>query len=141
MSEQNKATAVRLFTEVFSNGTFDDLVEICDPQGIGHEAQPGSPPGPEGVWRTIKFLRATFEGLKYEVHHALAEGDLVALHMTMHGKQVGPLPGGVPATGGTVALRMMRVLRFGADGKIAEDWGIRDDLDMMRQLGLAPSPA
>jgi predicted ester cyclase len=139
MSEHNKATARRLFEEIFPNGTFDDVAAIVPPDGIGHEAQPGSPPGPEGVWRTITFLRATFEGLSYEVHHALAEGDLVALHMTMHGKQVGPLPGGVPATGGTVALRMMRVLRFGEDGRIAEDWGIRDDLDMMRQLGLAPT--
>jgi predicted ester cyclase len=141
MSEHNKATARRLFEEVFPSGTFEDVAAIVPPDGIGHEAQPGSPPGPEGVWRTITFLRATFEGLSYEVHHALAEGDLVALHMTMHGKQVGPLPGGIPATGGTVALRMMRVLRFGEDGKIAEDWGIRDDLDMMRQLGLAPTGA
>jgi predicted ester cyclase len=139
MSEQNKATARRLFEEIFPNGTFEDVAAIVQPDGIGHEAQPGSPPGPEGVWRTIQFLRSTFEGLSYEVHHALAEGDLVALHLTMHGKQVGPMPGGVPATGGTVALRMMRVLRFGDDGKVAEDWGVRDDLGMMRQLGLAPA--
>lgn len=140
MSEQYKATARRLFEEIFPSGDLAELDEILHPDGIGHEAAPGSPPGPAGVRRTIHFLRSTFADLSYEVHHVVGEGDLVALHMTLHGRQVGPLPGGVPATGGTVALRMMRFLRF-QDGKIMEDWGVRDDLDMLRQLGLAPAPA
>ena len=139
MSEHNKAAAVRLFTEIFPTGTYDELATLIHPDGVGHEAPPGSPPGPEGVWRTIQFLRSAFEGLSYEVHHAVAEGDLVALHCTLHGRQVGPLPG-LPPSGAVVALRQMRVLRF-ADGKIIEDWGVRDDLAMFRQVGAAPAPA
>jgi predicted ester cyclase len=139
MSEHNKAAAVRLFTEIFPGGTYDDVASLVHPDGLGHEAPPGTPAGPEGVWRTIQFLRATFEGLSYEIHHAVAESDLVALHCTLHGRQVGPLPG-LPPSGVVVSLHMMRVLRF-ADGKIIEDWGVRDDLDLHRQVGSAPTHA
>ena len=139
MSEHNKAAAVRLFTEIFPNGTLDDVTTLVHQDGVGHEAPPGSPTGPEGVWRTIQFLRSTFEGMSYEIHHAVAEGELVALHCTLHGRQVGPLPG-LPPSGAVVALHMMRVLRF-ADGKIIEDWGIRNDLDLQRQVATAAAPA
>ncbi|WP_152360376.1 ester cyclase [Microlunatus speluncae] len=139
MSEHNKAAAVRLFTEIFPTGTYEDVAALVHPDGVGHEAPPGSPTGPDGVWRTIQFLRSAFEGLSYEIHHAVAEGDLVALHCTLHGRQVGPLPG-LPPSGAVVALRMMRLLRF-ADDKIIEDWGIRDELDLQCQLQAAVAPA
>ena len=138
MAERNKAITCRLFEEVFPNGSRAALAEIVHPEAVGHEAPPGTPPGPEGVWRTVQFLRATFADLAYEIHHVVGDGDLVALHCTLHGRQVGPLLG-IPPTGGMVSLPMMRLLRF-ADGKIIEDWGVRDDLAMMRQLGVAPEP-
>jgi hypothetical protein len=33
----------------------------------------------------------------------------------------------------------MHIVRF-RDGKAIEHWGVRDDLSMMRQLGVIPSP-
>ena len=45
---------------------------------------------------------------------------------------------GVPASGRTVSLPGINIWRV-RDGRIVERWG-RDELGLMRQLGLAPSP-
>src|SRR5690349_6192733 len=43
-------------------------------------------PGPGGFYSTAVWLRTAFEGLAYDVHHALADGDLVAVDSTMNGR-------------------------------------------------------
>ena len=42
-------------------------------------------PGPEGFWSTALWLRAAFVDLHYEIQHAVADGDLVAVNSTMCG--------------------------------------------------------
>lgn len=42
---------------------------------------------------------------------------------------------GIPATGDHVTMETIHIFRF-EDGKIAEHWAVRDDLGMMRQLGV-----
>src|SRR3954471_17833132 len=48
-------------------------------------------PGPAGFHSTALWLRAAFADLHYEVHHALAQGGLVALDTTMHGRHMAPI--------------------------------------------------
>ena len=61
--------------------------------------------GPEGLRHLMGTVPA---GVRYELHRAIADGDLVALHGTFHG--FGPTP--------LVAFDVFRV----ADGKLAEHW-------------------
>ena len=44
---------------------------------------------------------------------------------------------GMPPTGRSVRQNQMHFVRF-RGGKAIEHWGVRDDVDMMRQLGTFP---
>lgn len=93
--------------------------------------------GPEWVRSVAGRLRRTFPDLAHDVHGVVAEGDLVALHTTMSGRQDGPfVPYGLEPTGRRIEITTMHVFRV-EDGRIAEHWAVRDDLAMLRQLGLA----
>lgn len=106
-------------------------------------------PGPDGFWSTASWLRAAFAGLHYEIHHALADGDLVAVNSTMCGTHSAPwvvytTDGDIdtvfPVTGKTFRATQSHWFRL-EDGLICEHWANRDDLGMAQQLGwVPPSP-
>ncbi len=83
------------------------------------------------------FYRA-FPDLRVEVGHLLAEGDLVADHVTVSGTHQEEFMG-VAATGKRVTFTGTNINRI-ADGKIAEHWGNFDNLGMMQQLGAISPP-
>ena len=60
----------------------------------------------------------------------------VVCHLTHHGRQTGDLMG-IPPTGRTVAYDYVHFLRF-RDRKVVEQWSVRDDMTLMRQLGVMP---
>lgn len=57
--------------------------------------------GPAAYFATAQWLRGAYADPTWQMHDAVAEGDLVVLHATMSGKHVGPSvtygPDGVPA--------------------------------------------
>ena len=44
---------------------------------------------------------------------------------------------GIPPTNREVAYDYVHIVRF-RDGKSVEHWGVRDDMTLMRQLGVLP---
>jgi predicted ester cyclase len=61
----------------------------------------------------------------------------VAVRGTCSGTHEGEL-WGIPPTGERFAAQQSHWFRV-ADGRVAEHWALRDDLGMMRQLGIAPA--
>jgi len=106
--------------------------------------------GPDGFWSTAQWLRAAFECLRYDIHHAIADGNLVVVNSTMNGRHTAPWAvytedGSVvtvfPPTGKTFAMTQSHWFLL-EDGRIIEHWANRDDLGAARQLGwVPPSPA
>ena len=45
---------------------------------------------------------------------------------------------GVPATGKSIDVQAIDIVRFGDDGLAHEHWGVFDAMTMMRQLGVVP---
>ena len=85
-------------------------------------------------------MRAAFADLHYDIHHAIADGDLVAVNSTMNGRHVAPWAvytedGAVdtvfPPTSKTFAMTQSHWFRI-EDGRIIEHWANRDDLGMAR---------
>jgi predicted ester cyclase len=106
--------------------------------------------GPDCFWSTALWLRAAFTGLHYDIHHAIAGGDLIAVNSTMNGEHAEPwavytesgeIDTVFPPTHKTFAATQSHWFRM-QDGLILEHWANRDDLDMAKQLGwVPPTPA
>jgi predicted ester cyclase len=82
------------------------------------------------------YLRA-FPDMHLTIDDAIAEGDRVAVRFTSRGTHRGAF-GPIPPTGRRVTIASYLVARI-ADGKIAEQWGLDDQLGMLRQLGVIPA--
>jgi lactoylglutathione lyase len=99
--------------------------------------------GREG-WKQILAVIESDLGadLEIENHHLVAEGDLVAHHMTLRGHHEGstmPLLAGAVPSGAPVTWTFMHLWRV-VDGQIVEHWACRDDRGLLRQVGAWPPP-
>ncbi len=137
MAVDIKDVARRTLTEIMPNGDVAALAEVVHPDCVNHEAPPGTPGGLEGMTQTMFWLREVFSDLRWDIHKVVGEGDTVAVYCTLHGRHTGELMG-IPPTNRPVAFRQVHLVRF-LDGKSIEHWALRDDLTLMRQLGVVPA--
>jgi predicted ester cyclase len=80
--------------------------------------------GHDGIARSVALYRAIFPDLAIRVLDQAADGDRVTSRWTLHGTHK------VRA----VTLPGITISRF-ENGKIAEDWTVSDNLELLRQLG------
>jgi len=137
MSVDIKEVARRTLSEIMPSGDVAALAGVVHPDCVNHEAPPGTPQGLEGMKQTMLWLRQVFSGLRWDVHKVVGEGDTVAIYCTLHGRHTGELME-VPPTNREVAFRQVHLVRF-EDGRSIEHWAVRDDLTLMRQLGVVPA--
>jgi steroid delta-isomerase-like uncharacterized protein len=136
-TEENKATARRWYEGVFNAGNMDLINGLFAPNFVDHD--PVNPlPGLEGVRQVVTMYRTAFPDLYITVEDWIAEGDKVVTRFMAQGTHQGPLMG-MPPTQRRVTVTGIDILGF-ENGKITEHWGNRDDLGMMQQLGVIPSP-
>jgi steroid delta-isomerase-like uncharacterized protein len=117
-------------------------VALVAPDLKNHAAIPEAQ-GAAGL-RTIlgKILRAMPDA-RWTCEDMIAESDRVVCRMTMRGTHTGPLEFArlpLEATGKRVEVEQIHVYRIAA-GKVVEHWAARDDLAMLRQLGVFPAGA
>ncbi len=136
--EENKAHFRRTYKELLNQGNLSVADDLIDPEFINLEAPPGMSRGPELMREVATMLRTAFPDLHFTIEELVAEGDTVAGRLTMSGTHEGPLMG-TPPTGRSMRQDHMHFVRF-RDSKAIEHWGVRDDLGMMRQLGVIPEP-
>lgn len=85
------------------------------------------------------MYRAAFPDLRMEPQDVLASGDKVVARARATGTNQGEFMG-MPATGKSVDVQLIDIIRFGDDGLAREHWGVFDALGMMQQLGAIPAP-
>ena len=142
MVDDLKTRARRIWEEIFPASDVDALAEVIAVDGIDHSAGPDELHGFEGAKRTMLWLTRVFSDQRWQINKVVAEDDTVVLHCTHHARHTGELMG-IPATGRDVAYDYVHIVTF-RDGKVVEHWGVRDDLTLMRQLGVLserPAPA
>jgi predicted ester cyclase len=137
MTEDIKSISRRFFEEIMPRCDVEALRAVVDPDIVDRPARPGERPGVDGAIDTMLWLARVFTDQRWEVHTVLADGDMVCVHTTHHARHVGTLMG-VEPTGRTVAYDYAHFLRY-RDGKAVEHWSVRDDMTLMRQLGVIPS--
>ncbi|WP_068279411.1 ester cyclase [Aldersonia kunmingensis] len=139
--------------EIMASGSLPDFEAVVHPDAVNREgeAEPAEArgSGPAAYFATAQWLRGAFADLHHEIHECVATGDLVVLHTTMSGRQVGTfvvydenaaVKQAFPPTARSFAITQSHWLRI-RDGKVIEHWANRDDLAMSEQLGwVPPSP-
>jgi predicted ester cyclase len=135
-TEANKASARRFIDEVVNRGNVAVIDELAGPNYVDHTAPPGVPPTADGQKTFVAMLRAAFPDLHSTIEDTVAEGDRLVQRNTTHGTMKGDFMG-MPASGKEATWSEIHIVRFDADGKAVEHWGVVDQLGMLAQLGFA----
>ncbi len=136
-THENKATAVAVHTRTIPGNHGDALATLLAPGFRNHDTSPGCDGGADALLATMHWYDEAFEDQRVEVLHAVAEGDLVALHVELSARHTGFFRGVAP-TGRRFRVREMHMLRF-AEGQEAEHWCVRDESALVRALA-HPAP-
>ncbi len=124
---------------------FDALYHPMASDGENRIQPPSRVPGAAGFYSSALWLRAAFADLHYDIHHAVAAGNLVVLHSTMSGRHVAPFAGYTddgtiatvfPPTNKTFAMSQSHWFRM-EENMLIEHWANRDDLADGRPTGTA----
>lgn len=105
-------------------GDFERLAEFYDPRFHDH-VNTMEFHGHAGIQKSVSLYRRLFADLRFTVEEQVTEGDRVASRWTLHGTN----------RGRTVQLSGITISRF-QDGKVIEDWGSTDTVELLRQLGI-----
>jgi predicted ester cyclase len=104
-------------------------------------------PGSEGFKATIRWAHRAFTDMQFEFHQAVVNGDLVALHVSLHGRQHGlfvvhaaddaRVMDVFPSNGRSFIVKHTHWITV-SNGLITKHDAVRDDLAMAQQLGWIP---
>jgi predicted ester cyclase len=96
----------------------------------------GRPQGIAGPLAASKMIRAAIPDLRCEIEQMIVAGDRVVAHLRFRGHFTGRFQQiqGQSQTIDFIATDIYRV----ANGRIAENWHIEDNLTLQQQLGLIP---
>ena len=133
------ATIKRLY-ELISRGDIDGFGDQVADDFVEHEENPGFERSKTGVIQLFRAYRAAFPDLRMETEDVLVDGDKVVARVRATGTHQGEFMG-MPATGNSVNVQLIDIMRFGEDGLAHEHWGVSDALGMMQQLGAINAPA
>jgi steroid delta-isomerase-like uncharacterized protein len=123
-----------LVQEEFNTGNFAITDEIIAPDFVNHSAPQGMKHGPAGLHAVSTLFRRAFPDVNWAIDDLIAAGDRVVIRTTLTGTHQREFFGIAP-TGASVSVSGMHILRI-AGGRVAEHWGVNDDLSLMRQLGV-----
>jgi predicted ester cyclase len=105
---------------------------------VDHGSPVPLPPGPDGYIAILTFVTTVLQ-VRYEVNDVVSAGDTIAIRATAHGVNA-VSPRGVDVTGRPFAMKTAHFFRI-RDGRLCEHWGIRDELDVLYQVGALAPPA
>jgi lactoylglutathione lyase len=129
------ASAKEVVAEMFrrQQAGDDSALDLIAADMVNHAA---GPQGREGLRQILRTIDADLGPVTLEQHHVVAEGDIVAQHLTLHGNHRGstmPLLAGTEASGRAVDWTFIHIWRV-VDGMIVEHWACRDDMGLREQV-------
>jgi len=107
------------------------------PQAVLHGLAPVS----VDVDRALDGYRAFYTGfpdIRIDVLDSLIEAERIAMRFRITGTHTGNFQG-IPATGRSMDAQGITILHF-SEGKVIERWNQLDQMGLMQQLGVIPTP-
>lgn len=144
LNEQNlNCEIIRRQIEKWANGDLRSIAEDFAEETRNH----GVAVGRGGVRMVIEDIWRTFPDWRGKILEIAAEADSVVVRLNISGTHLGvgrlPVNGGmlvdVPPNGRSFAVQHIHWYKL-RGGEIVDHYANRDDLGMMQQLGLLPTP-
>ena len=135
---RNKATVERYFREVLDGRNVERLPELMAPDVVLH--RPGfDVVGRDAAMQRLRGVLQDYTAFSSELSGLIAEGDMVSVrirHRTRVRPHVFRSRAGDVEVAAEKDLEWTAIVQFRMkDGKIAEEWVMRDELGMLAQLG------
>jgi predicted ester cyclase len=134
MSFEENKKIVHRYQNIYNSNNLDALDEVVSNHLLTPRIMPGIPAGIEGAKAAHRIMLTGFPDYQTMIDDIFAEGDKVAVRITMTGTHEGAFMG-IPPTGKHVSFTGMYIARI-ADGKIVEHWGEEDGVSLLQQLGV-----
>jgi len=136
--EENKRIARRYPEEVATGRNVDLIDELSTEDFVEHGPFGEDTHGREADKEQMRAFLAAIPDFEATVEDVVAEGDTVAMRVTLRGTHEGELMG-IEPTGRSFEIQNMVFTRI-EDGRIAERWVLPDSLGLMQQLGVVDPP-
>jgi len=83
------------------------------------------------------MLLAAFPDMNMAVDDLIAADHKAVARVTTRATHKGEFMG-VPATGNSVEMQLIDIMRFNGAGLVCKHWGVADMMGLMHQLGVTP---
>lgn len=137
MTNPAEHAALAVF-ESINSGDLSRLEELVTDDFVDHGSPFPLPPGPDGYRQVLTFVTQVLR-ISYTIEDVFSTDDRVVLRATAQGLGVedvhGPGSAGRPYTMTTAHIYRTEARR------LAEHWGVRDELGARMQLGTVPVPS
>ena len=131
--EENRAVAREFVERIFINRELDAIDELVTDDFVDHVPL-DSPDGPAGFRASMEKLFASFPDLTTKIDDIVGEGERLVVRVSIAGTQRGEFER-IPPTNKRIEVFGLETLEV-RDGKIAERWMFRDEMLILRQLGM-----
>jgi steroid delta-isomerase-like uncharacterized protein len=135
----NHTASIQRLYDLINAGDIDGFGRQLADDFVEREEIPGIPPTKAGVIQYFRLLLAAFPDMRMDVEDIIASGDKAVARVRVTGTNKGEFMG-MPATGKSVAMKLIDITRFDDNGLAREHWGVADQLTLMQQLGVVPAP-
>ncbi len=126
----------RLF-DALNSGDLSVIPEAVTDDFVDHGSPVPLPPGPEGYAQILAFVTRVLD-VSYEVKDVFHTQDRICVRAVSHGRAVAAVHGEA-AAGKPYAMDTIHIYRTEGD-RLAEHWGVRDELGVLVQVGVLPPP-
>ena len=136
--EANTTLDREYFEEIWNKFNLDAESNYVASDIVVHEPPiPGLPGGIAGPIQIVTTFKQAMPDLRVTIEDLFGEGHLVVDRWTAAGTHTGEPLFGVAASGRPIQVSGIHEFRI-SSGRIAERWGVVDELGLGQQLGLAP---
>lgn len=134
----DNAMTTRKTYELINAGNLDAFGDLLADDFVEHEDLPGFAPTKQGTLEWFRGLLTAFPDMRMNVEDLVASGDKAVARVTATATHRGDFMG-VPATGKSMTIQLIDIMKFDDAGRLSEHWGVADNLALMQQLGVVPA--
>ncbi len=137
MTDATNLRLVRSLHGIWSTGDLSRIEDVYASDFTAYWPPSAERPvrrGLDGVRFGVRSVRAAFPDWTETIADIFAAGDRVATRCICHGTHLGPFAGAA-ATGRRIEVHDISIFRI-ADGRVAEQWCMIDEVGRLRQLSV-----